>query len=163
MSIKPKHVLFTTLGLLTFGLGWRLFRTGKKLETQVFARLHKADWKLIQIAVDVTIKNPTAGKLSFRTPFVKLLLNGSTLGTSISDNQIHTLEPFSQVQLRELIIEIPVLGLTAAAAGIAQLLTGAIEVLPLGVNVSTTAYTGPVGFPISTTHTVELKKPFGNG
>lgn len=114
-------------GGIVAGAGYyllRLRRTSKYLESVTTARVHKISFTDIIIRVDVTLKNPTAGTLSLKYPFVKLLYQDRTIGSSQASNQNVTIPPHGETAITGITIRIPLLSLTGLSKDLLKLLKG---------------------------------------
>lgn len=107
------------------------------LETVVTAKIHSLKLDGLTIRVDATLKNPTAGTLKIKFPFVKLMYNDEMLGSSKSVDQDVILPAFGEASFNEIMINIPVMGLLTLTGAIADLLIKKQSV-PLLVVVRTT-------------------------
>lgn len=84
----------------------RLKRLSAELEAVTAVRIHKIDFEGIELAINVTLKNPTAGSLRVKHPFVKLLSRGKTIVSSeIKDTNI-TITKFSEVDFEPIKVRV---------------------------------------------------------
>jgi hypothetical protein len=95
------------------GVGYllKISRTKAQLETVAKAMLHKLDATGLTVHVDVQIKNPTKGSLSIKYPFVKIVSGDKLIGSSRVINQDIKIPSFGEVQIRDIMINIPLLSL----------------------------------------------------
>jgi hypothetical protein len=92
-----------------------LLRTSANLEVMTKAMIYSMKLSAVTIRVDVTLKNPTKAGFKIRFPFVKLVYQGTTVGSSqVIDKEI-TVPPFGQVTISQIMIAIPVLSLLTTA------------------------------------------------
>ena len=89
----------------------KLRRTNAELETIATAKIHKLDLSALTIRVDVQIKNPTKSSLKIKYPFVKIVYQDSTIGSSQSISKDIEIPAFGQAQINAIMIQIPLLRL----------------------------------------------------
>ena len=137
----------------------RLQRTSKHLESVTTARIHEISFTNIIIRVDVTLKNPTGGTLSLKYPFVKLLYQDRTIGSSQASNQNVTIPPNGETAITGINISIPLLNLTGLSKDLLKLLKGNPEGITLQAVTVTTIDVG-IGttIPYKKTDLITLKK-----
>lgn len=63
----------------------RLSRLSNKAVVQLSGRVHKLDFKGVELAVDYNIKNPTSTSIRMSVPLITLDYKGSTLASSSMD------------------------------------------------------------------------------
>lgn len=116
---------------------WRLNKTSVALEIVPTAKLHKLDLQGLVIRVDVQLKNPTSTSLKLKFPFVRLMLKGSSMGSSQSVNQDILLPAFGEAKFEGIMIRIPMLSLLSSAKDLLQAVKNKTE-FTIGVNTMTT-------------------------
>jgi hypothetical protein len=119
--LKTKHVLIgggIVTALLAGNYLLNLNRLNNELETNTKVGISKLTLSGLELKVDVTLKNPTAGSLSVKYPFIKMMYGDSSFATSEVRNEDITLEKFSQVQIPPMYINVGfvTLAMTAPAA-----------------------------------------------
>lgn len=159
MKIKPHHIVIGSGLLLAGGYGYRLYRTGKNLEVVPRLRIHKIDFKNLSIAVDATLKNPTAGGLKVNYPFVKLLHEEATIGSSQAKDQTLKIPAFGQVDIQNILIEIPLLNLTGVASDILDYIRGESDSMTIDIEVLTQAHTVVASIPVRIKEQFTIKRP----
>ena len=90
MSITSKILTGTLLGagvLAAVSYVKKLKKTQAELEIIPKANLYQLNWNAIVLRVDVLLKNPTKGTFSIKFPFIKILYNGTTIGSSQAVNK----------------------------------------------------------------------------
>ncbi len=111
-------------------VGWA--NSSEKLIITTKARLHKITFSKISIAVVPTVKNPTKHTYKFKHPFVTLEYKKQSIGTSSVEDHDYTLEPFKQMNLKDVMVEISILSLPTLALDLFNILrtqTGAAPIL----------------------------------
>lgn len=106
--------------LLTKAVSWA--KGSEKLIVSTRARIHKITFSKITIAVVPTVKNPTDHTYKFKHPLVTLEYKKQTIGTSNVENYDYVLEPFKQMDLKDVMVELNVLTLPALALDIFNIL-----------------------------------------
>lgn len=97
-------------------------RLENELETVITAKIHKLSLSGITLRVDVQLKNPTKGKIKMNYPFVKILHDGKTIGSSQSVNQEVEIPSFGEARIEAVMIELPYSQLLLNAWNMAQLI-----------------------------------------
>lgn len=158
MSLKTSHIVIGSGVLVAGGLLWRLSRTAKHLEVVPRLRVHKLDFKNLTLAVDATLKNPTSGGLKIKFPFVKLIHEGTTVGSSEAKDEEIKIPPFGQSEIKNIMIEIPLLNLTGVAVGLVNYLRGITNMVAMDINVMTQADALITSFPVNVTEPVIIQR-----
>jgi hypothetical protein len=137
----------------------QLNRTSNQLETVVQARVHSIDLSAITVNVDVQLKNPTAGSLKLKYPFIRLQYQGETIGSSQVLNQDIELPKFGETTIQAIRVKIPLLSLSGLAKDLLKLLNGSNQGIALQAIITTTIDAG-IGarLPYEKTETITLKK-----
>jgi hypothetical protein len=106
------------------GIGYliKLGRMNSEMETVASAKIHKLDLSALTIRVDLLLKNPTKGSLKIKYPFVKIVYNEKTIGSSQAINQDIEIPSFGQAQVNAIMIQIPLLNLITFGASILKAL-----------------------------------------
>jgi len=86
-----------------------------QLETLVSANIHKISLSGLIVRLDITLKNPSKGSFSIKYPFVKLIYQGSTIGSSLVVDKNIKLSAFGQAVISGIMVEIPVSGILSSA------------------------------------------------
>ena len=107
--------------LVAKGVSWA--KASEKLIISTRARIHKITFSKIMIAVTPTVKNPTNHTYKFKHPLVTLEYKKQTIGTSNIENYDYTLEPFKQIDLKEVMVELSVLKLPTLALDLFNILS----------------------------------------
>lgn len=114
--LKTKHIVVGG-GILGAVLAGRylinLNRLNNELETVTKVIVNKVTLTGLELKVDVTLKNPSAGSLSVKYPFIKMQYGDSSFATSEVRNEDITLDKFSQVQLPPIFISVGFITLAA--------------------------------------------------
>ena len=104
--------------LLVVG-GAKLFNLNQlnnNLEIQQRTNLHRVGLRGLTIRVDVILKNPTAGQLSVKTPYITMAFNGEPLASSDSISKTdHRIPPYGQVPLDPIFITLRYLDMATTA------------------------------------------------
>lgn len=96
----------------------KMKRTSSEMETVATAKIHKLDLSALTIRADVQIKNPTKGKLTIKYPFVKILYEGSTIGSSQAINKNIEIPSFGEANIQAIMIQIPLINLVRFGASV---------------------------------------------
>lgn len=134
---------------------WRLNKTSVNLEVVPSVKLHKLDLQGMLIRVDVQLKNPTRTSLKLKFPFVKLVLKGSSIGSSQAVNQDIALPAFGEAKFDAIMIRIPMLSLLSTAKGLLTAVKQG-EAFKIGVTTITTIDLGWKTIPFEKTDEVPV-------
>lgn len=121
MSLGSRILTGTLLGagmLAAINYVRNLKKTQTELEIIPTASLHQLTLSAIVVRVDVLLKNPTKGTFSIKFPFVKLIYNGATIGSSQSVNKDIVLPAYGEVKIDQILVSIPVTGLLSTASDV---------------------------------------------
>jgi len=99
---------------------WRLRKTSVNLEIVPTVMVHKIDLQGLILRVDVQLKNPSSTSLKLKFPFVKLLIKGSSIGSSQAVNRDIALPSYGEAKFEAIMIRIPMLSLLSSAKGLLQ-------------------------------------------
>jgi hypothetical protein len=111
MSSLMKILAGTALGagvIATVSYIKNLQKAKAELEVIPSASLYQLSWNTLTIRVDVLLKNPTKGAFSIKFPFVKLIYNGNTLGSSQAINKDISIPSFGEAKIENILIQMPV-------------------------------------------------------
>jgi hypothetical protein len=111
MSSLIKILAGTALGagvIATVSYLKRLKKAEAELEVIPNASLYQLSWNAVTIKVDVLMKNPTKGAFKIKFPFVKLIYNGTTLGSSQVVNKDISIPSFGEAKIENILVQIPV-------------------------------------------------------
>ncbi len=159
MGIVKKILAGVGIGGVIAGVAYalRIRRTSAELETVTTVMVHKIDLKGVTLRVDATLKNPTQTKLKIKYPFVKLIYQDASIGSSQVVDKDIDLPPFSEARIEKIMIQIPVLGIFSIGAALAKsFLSG--EAVKLKVKTVSTIDLGWKKVPYEKTDEVILKK-----
>lgn len=84
----------------------RINRLNQELETVINAKIHKVTLAGLTIRVDVTLKNPTKGTVKLKYPFVKIVHEGKTVGSSQAINKDIEVPSFGEARIEQIMIDI---------------------------------------------------------
>ena len=164
--MNPKHILLAGGGLLLLATGAMIFqaaKTGNKLIFTPEVGLPTIGLSGVTVRLNVRVQNPTRGRLRIKHPFLAAQSGGVTIGTSRIVNREYTLNPFSEITIRDFLIDIPLQQAGLLVAQITRLLTGQISELPLDILVSTFASApGVPTIAIEEPTQIVLKNPLQN-
>ena len=116
--------------LIGKAIGWK--QDGDKLVVTTTARVHKITFSKITIIVKATVKNPSKHAYKFQHPFVTLEYKKQSIGTSVVEENDYSLEPFKQIILKDIAVEISVFSLPTLAMDLFNILrtqSGAAPIL----------------------------------
>jgi hypothetical protein len=104
-----------------------------KIVVDVSSRIHKITFTQITISCDAKVKNPSNQNFRFRRPFVTLSYQGKTLGTSDVKDTLIELAPYTEIEIKNIVIEIQLLQLPAVLMDVYNRLKTAQGTLTLDV------------------------------
>ncbi len=96
----------------------RLKKTSAELETVSKVNIHSVTLEGVTIRIDSVLKNPSKTQLKLKYPFVKIVYNNSTIGTSQSINKDITLPAFGEANISGIMVKVPITGIFSAGTGI---------------------------------------------
>jgi hypothetical protein len=96
----------------------RLNKMSAELETVPKIMLHKLDLTGITIRIDVQLKNPTRTGFKIKFPFIKLVYNKVTVGSSQAVDKDITIPPFGEAVINAIMVKIPMLSLFSQSGGL---------------------------------------------
>lgn len=102
-----------------------------KLQVVLSGRIHKVTFSKITVVIDALVKNPSNQTFRFRKPFVTLIYKKETIGLSDVASTELELKPYSETTIKNIVIDIYILRLSAVAADIFkvfQTAQGSIEI-----------------------------------
>lgn len=134
---------------------WRLNKTSVNLEVVPTVKLHKLDLQGLVLRVDVTLKNPTRTSLKLKFPYIKLMIKGSSIGSSQAVNQDIALPAFGEAKFEAIMIRISMFSLLSTAKGLLQAIQQG-EAFKIGVATMTTIDLGFKKVPYDKTDEVQL-------
>lgn len=134
---------------------WRLNKTSVNLEIVPSVKLHKLDLQGLVLRVDVLLKNPTRTGLKLKFPFIRLMIKGSSIGSSQAVNQDIALPAFGEAKFEAIMIRIPMFSLLSTAKGLLQAVQQN-EAFKIGVTTMTTIDLGMKQVPFEKTDEVQL-------
>ncbi len=160
MSITSKILTGTLLGagvLAAVSYVKKLKKTQAELEILPKANLYQLNWNAIVLRVDVLLKNPTKGTFSIKFPFVKILYNGTTIGSSQAVNKEIKIPAFGETVIEKILVTIPVMSFFSVTSGVLKDLQNKKPV-KLTVKVLTTVNLGWTELPYESNDEITLKK-----
>ena len=99
-------------GLVAAGLYVRgLMRTGVEMQTTSKVNIHSIGLSGLIIRIDLNLKNPTKTSFKIKFPFMKILFEGNSIGTSQVVNKDILIPAYGEVNIENVLIQIPLLGL----------------------------------------------------
>jgi len=116
--IKGKHILIGAgIAALISGGAYllNLSRLSRELQVVIKASLYKLSLSGAVIRINVTLKNPTSGKMTVKHPFVKIQYKGTTLASSDIKDTDYDLLKYSQKDLEPIDINLSFLTLATSA------------------------------------------------
>lgn len=118
-----KLIWGSAIGTALIGAGlWfrRMGRTSASLEVVPTLMLHKVDFTGIYLRADVLLKNPENGKLTLNYPFIRLLYQGNSIGSSQAKKEAIVIEPLSETTIKGILFHIPLFSLLSTSAKLIQ-------------------------------------------
>ena len=101
----------------------RLNKASKEIESVTTVRIHSLKLDGLTIRVDALIKNPTRTSITMKFPFVKLIYNDKTVGTSQTIDKDIVIPAYGEAHVDEILIKIPMLSLISVAAGLYKIIS----------------------------------------
>lgn len=137
--MKPLNKILIGTGIVAFAAGVNyaieLSNLDKNLINKPKVSVHSISTAGLTLRVDVLLKNPTPIKFRFKFPFVNLIYNNVSVGSSQAVNKIFTMPSGGELTLDAIYIQIPTSDLLAVAKG---LLSGLIQNKSQFITVRTT-------------------------
>jgi hypothetical protein len=135
----------------------RLTLTTAHLEVMPSAMIHKINLAGVTIKMDVRLKNPDGGSFKIKYPFIKLIHEGTTLGSSQAVDKDITLPAYGEAVINGIMIQIPLLGILSTAYKMYQALSKGKEIKLQAMTI-TTIDLGWKKIPYDKTDEITLKK-----
>jgi len=160
MSAISKILTGTLVGagvIAVVGYVRKLKKTQAELEVIPTANIYEVTWNAIVVRVDVLLKNPTKGTFSIKFPFVKLISNGSTVGSSQAVNKDIKIPSYGEVVISKMLVTIPVTSFFSVASDVLKSIQNKKPV-KLTVKVTTTVNLGWTELPYESSNEITLKK-----
>ena len=160
MSITSKILTGTLVGagvIAVVGYVKKLKKTQAELEVIPTANIYEVTWNAIVVRVDVLLKNPTKGTFSIKFPFVKLISNGTTVGSSQAVNKDIKIPSYGEVVISKMLVTIPVTSFFSVASDVLKSIQNKKPV-KLTVKVTTTVNLGWTELPYESNDEITLKK-----
>lgn len=143
--------------LATYAYVKNLTLTQAHLEVIPSAIIHKINLAGLTIKMDVRLKNPDGASFKIKFPFIKLVYQGVTLGSSQAiDNDI-SLPAYGEVVINGIMIQIPLLSIISTAYKMYQSLQKGGEI-KLTATTITTLDLGWNKIPFEKNDVITLKK-----
>lgn len=122
--IKLSHILIggTAVMAALYGGSYllKVNRLSNELGSDTKISIHKINLTGIELAIKVTLKNPSGGSLKVKHPFVRVIYAGSTIASSqIKDTNIE-ISKFSQVDLEPVMIKLSFLSLATTVPALVR-------------------------------------------
>lgn len=89
--------------------GVRLYRLSRKLQITHRLRVSGLSLKGVTLTIDVVMKNPTAGSLKMKYPFLTVMLGDTLLATSEMKDADIEIKPYSVTEVKDITFNIDVL------------------------------------------------------
>lgn len=89
-------------------------RTGAELEINNSVAIQEVGIQGIKIRLDVLLKNPSGTGFSIKFPYIRLLYNGSVVGTSSVINRDIKVPSYGEVKIDNIVISISSLNILSA-------------------------------------------------
>lgn len=84
------------------------------------AMVHKIDFTGLTIRVDVKLKNPTNNGFKMKYPFVQVGYNGKTIGSSQATDEVLSIPPNGEYQIRAILLNFPLIGMISLISDLLQ-------------------------------------------
>ena len=89
----------------------KIRRTGKELEISHSAAIQDIGLQGVHIRLDVLMRNPSGTGFTIKFPFIRVLYNGSVIGSSSVINRDIKIPGYGEVKIDNIQIAIPVLNI----------------------------------------------------
>ncbi len=89
--------------------GLRLYRLSRKLQVNYRLRISNLSLKGVTLTIDVVMKNPTAGSLTLKYPFLTVMLGNTLLATSDMKNAWIKIQPYGVTEVNNITFDISTL------------------------------------------------------
>lgn len=97
-----------------------LNQSQKELETVVRPSVHSINLQGITIRLDITIKNPNKTGFTMSFPFVKLLYNGNTIGSSMAINKKVTVPAYGEAIVDAIMVKMTGISAISTSFGLVK-------------------------------------------
>jgi len=141
-------------GIITYLV--RMKRTSVELETVVAAKIHSLAVDGLTVRVDLRLKNPTNNAFKIKFPFVKVLYEDKTIGSSQVINKDIQIPAYGEAVIDSIMIKMPILSLLSVSAGLYNLLVNK-KAVNLVIKTITTIDLGWKQLPYEKTDNINLK------
>jgi hypothetical protein len=125
MKTWGKIVLGTGAGVGILALVnklWRVKVTGDDMEVIPDLKIHQLNLQGLTLRLDVQLKNPTKTELKIKYPFIKLLYQNVSVGSSQSINKDIVIPRRGEVVIDGIYVKIPLLSVFTTASKLIQAL-----------------------------------------
>jgi hypothetical protein len=133
----------------------KLRHTGKELEISHNAGIQEMGIQGIKIRLDVLMKNPSGTGFTIKFPFIRLLYNGSVVGSSSVIDRDIKIPPYGEVKIDNIIISLASLNILSAGYKAVQDIKRKNKIT-LGLKTTTMIVTGSLKIPFETNETVNI-------
>jgi hypothetical protein len=106
--------------------------------------------------LDLLLKNPTAGSLKIKFPFVKIYYKDGLIGSSQVVNKDITIPAYGQAVIEKIMLDLPLANLLSTAASLVTALQKK-EPITIVVKAITGIVTGYTEIPIEKTQEIPVK------
>jgi hypothetical protein len=115
----------------------RLNRLSNELEAVTKVSIHRVTLSGLDLRIEVTLKNPTAGNVTVKLPYVKIIHGGRTVASSQVKNVDINIPKFSEIKMEPLVLNV---GFAALASSMVDIMkeAKATGFINLTVNTITT-------------------------
>jgi hypothetical protein len=123
--------------LATYAYAKSLSLTQAHLEVIPSTMLHKISLAGLTIKMDVRLKNPDGATFKIKYPFIKLIHEGVTLGSSQAIDDDIELPAYGEVVINGIMIQIPLLSIVSTAYKMYQSLQKGSEIKLTALTITT--------------------------
>lgn len=135
----------------------RMKKAGASLESVAKIMVHKIGIDGLTLRTDLKLKNPSNTGLKLIYPFVRIVYEGATIGSSQSVNTEIELPAHGEAEVQQIMINVPMLKLVTTAASLFKTLSADKET-KIDVNVQTNLLVGSQKIPYEKTETLPISK-----
>lgn len=128
MGLGKKILIGTGIAAGIGGIAWGLSyllgkkKTGDKLDTVTSAMVHSIKLNGLTLRIDVILKNPTEGTLTFKQPYVRVLYENKLIGSSQIQDKVIEIGKYGVKPLPAIYLTIPATGLLTLGDGLFKVL-----------------------------------------
>lgn len=133
----------------------KIKRTGNELEISHSAALQEASLQGLKIRLDVLMRNPSGTGFTIKFPFIRVLYNGTVIGSSSVINRDIKIPGYGEVKIDNILISVPVLNILSAGYKAFKDVK-AKNKITLGLKTTTMLMPGGIKIPFETNEEINI-------